>query len=178
MKPQHQNRNAHVENDIIEIGQTTPEDTFEVTFSLSASQIPSIKNNDEREPIYLPAMMSEELPFALPETRDAAVVENDGDDDSLSCDWSVASSDTTVSWHGEEDSEELSTELEEIYHSLCMEEDQRRGRKVTFCERLVTEVRHFVRPDPEMYNKLYYTTHELQRMADDFVKAGGSKLLA
>lgn len=118
------------------------------------------------------------LPFAFPECQNTSW-DQDNDDDSQSCDWSVASSDTSISWdHCEEENEEdeaLSTELDD-YLNLCIQKQQdERPRLVHFCD--TTMVETFVKVAPEYHKDLYYTAHELQRMIDDFIAEGGSKLL-
>jgi hypothetical protein len=96
------------------------------------------------------------LPFVFPEST---TWDND-DDDSQSCDWSVASSeDSSVYWDANAKFENSES-------------------RVRFCPDLVSDVRHYTKPCHEDCKNMYYTAHELQRMIDDFVRAGGTTLLS
>jgi hypothetical protein len=100
------------------------------------------------------------LPFAFPECRDTSWDNDDDNDDndSQSCDWSVASSgdDSSVYWDAKDE-----------HNSV-----------VRFSPDLVTDVRHYTKPCHEDCKNMYYTAHELQRMIDEFVRAGGTSLLS
>lgn len=91
----------------------------------------------------------------------------------------MASSDTSISWYDEdeenEEDEALSKELDD-YLNLCMQKQfDERPRMVKFSD--TTHVQTFVKVSAEHHSDMYYTAHELQRMIDDFVAEGGTKLL-
>ena len=51
------------------------------------------------------------------------------------------------------------------------------SRRVYFCPEVVSNVSYYERAPLEDVKNLYYTAHELQKMIDDFVAQGGTKLL-
>lgn len=159
MKPQHCTT---------EVACFTNQQITSACFSLGAWQDEALSNNGDHD---------ENLPFAFPECRDPTSW--DDDDGSQSCEWSVASSDTSVSWYDEdeenEEDEALSKELDD-YLNLCLQKQyDERPRVVNFSD--TTHVQTFVKVSAEHHSDMYYTAHELQRMMDDFAAEGGTKLL-
>lgn len=97
------------------------------------------------------------LPFAV--LNDGGYDDDDETDSSCS-EWSVLSDETRE----ENEGSLKSTSKDEE------EGDKKKEcrRVVHFCENVVTEIRILPRISPEEHNLLYYTTHELQRIIDEY----------